>query len=117
MILAFTRPARLTARRGALFRVDDALRRAIGLDPLHIPHQAEVKGARAVAIGLLYLNQNTLEYHRPVVGVMYCGLDFKRDAFTSSALTMVTLLSTRATSGQPGIKNTRPTRGLSDMFR
>src|SRR5262245_49421423 len=57
-------------------RVDNALRRAVGLNALHIPHPTEVEGARAVAIGLLYLDQNTLEHHRPVVGVMHGGFGF-----------------------------------------
>src|SRR5215813_3558110 len=65
--------------RGGEFcpRVDDALRRAVGLDSLHIPHPAEVESAWAVAIGLLDLDQNTLEHHCPVVRVMHCGLDFE----------------------------------------
>src|SRR5215831_21145067 len=79
MVMTWPLRVRHTRMHGGEFRsrVDDALHRAVRLDPLYIPHPAEVEGARAVAIGLLDLNQNTLEHHRPVVRVMHGGLDFE----------------------------------------
>ena len=57
--------------------MDNSLRCAVDLNPLHIPHPAEVQGTRAVATGFLYLDHNTPEYHCPVVGIIHGGLDFE----------------------------------------